>query len=64
MSENKLRRSSENKKIFGVCGGIAEYFGLDVTVLRVLWVVITFFTADVPGILIYLILALCMPRQD
>ena len=37
----KLYRSKNDKKISGVCGGIAEYFGIDATIVRLLWVNIT-----------------------
>ncbi|MBR4934972.1 MAG: PspC domain-containing protein [Anaerotignum sp.] len=38
----KLYRSKNDKKISGVCGGIAEYFGIDATIVRLLWVLATF----------------------
>lgn len=57
--EKKLYRSRTNKKLFGVCGGIAEYFEIDATVIRLLWV-LAVVCAGV-GILAYLIAALVMP---
>ncbi len=62
MSDKKLKRS-ENKKIFGVCGGLAEYFNLDVVVLRILWLVLTVVTGCAPGIIVYLVMALVMPKD-
>ena len=59
----KLYRSVVDKKLSGVCGGIAEYFELDSTVIRLLWVVMTLFSAAFPGILAYIICALVMPKQ-
>ncbi|MDQ2177745.1 MULTISPECIES: PspC domain-containing protein [Marinifilum] len=56
----KLQRSS-NKMIAGVCAGIAEYLGLDVTLVRVLYVLISIFSAGFPGLLIYVILWFVMP---
>lgn len=56
----KLQRSS-NKMIAGVCAGIAEYLGLDVTLVRVLYVLISIFSAGFPGLLIYIILWFVMP---
>ena len=59
-SEKRLTRSSSQKMIAGVCGGIAEYLGWDVTIVRLLWIVLTL--AGGSGILIYLILWLVMPQ--
>jgi len=58
--EKRLRKSRD-RKICGVCGGIAEYLNLDPTVVRVVWAVATVFTAFC-GALLYLILALVMPE--
>ena len=61
--KKKLKRST-NKAIAGVCAGIAEYFGLDVTLIRILYLLISIFSAGFPGLLIYLILWLVMPDYD
>ncbi len=61
--EKKLRRS-HNKMFAGVCAGIAEYFNLDVTIVRVAYVLISIFSAGFPGLLIYLILMLVMPMEE
>ncbi|MBQ9340006.1 MAG: PspC domain-containing protein [Paludibacteraceae bacterium] len=61
--EKKLKRSRD-KKLCGVCGGIAEYFELDPTVIRVLYAVLTVFSAAFPGLLLYFILALVMPKPE
>ncbi len=58
----KLTRSSSNKVIAGVCGGLAEYFGLDPTLFRVGYVLLSILSVGFPGILVYIILALVMPR--
>ncbi len=58
--DKKLRRSSRNNKIAGVCGGIAEYLGIDPTVIRVLFAVSVLFGGA--GIWIYIILAIVMPK--
>lgn len=63
MSEKKLHRSATEKKISGVCGGLAEYFDMDPTVVRIIWVLLTFLTASFPGLLIYIICALVMPVE-
>ena len=57
--EKKLYRSNSDKKIFGVCGGLAEYFGIDSTVVRLILVLAVLFGGV--GILAYLIAALIMP---
>ena len=59
----KLYRSS-NRILAGVCGGIAEYLNIDPTVVRVLYVVLSFFSAAFPGMLLYLILLLFIPNYD
>lgn len=58
----KLTRSDSEKVIAGVCGGIAEYFDLDPTLVRVGYVVLSIFSAGFPGIIVYLILAAVMPK--
>ena len=58
----KLTRSQTNRKISGVCGGIAEYLNVDVTVVRVAFVIATIIGIGSP-ILIYLILILVMPDK-
>ena len=62
MSEGKkLYRSSTNKKLFGVCGGLAEYFDMDATVIRVIYLLLLL-GAGV-GLLAYLVCALVMPEK-
>lgn len=61
--EKKLYRSQSDKKLCGVCGGIAAYFDIDSTVIRLLWVLATLFFGS--GVLCYIICALIMPiTQD
>lgn len=62
MEKKKLYRSRFNKKICGVCGGIAEYFGIDPMVVRVIWVILTFLPV-LPMIIIYIILAFVIPEN-
>ena len=59
-----LRRSREHRMIAGVVGGLAEYFGLNVTLLRVVYVVVSILSAAFPGILVYLLLWLIVPVED
>lgn len=63
MSEMKrLQRSTSNKMIAGVCAGIANYFNLDPTIIRILYVLMVFFAGF--GILLYLILWLVIPSES
>jgi phage shock protein C len=57
--EKRLHRSRTEKMIGGVCGGLAEYFEIDPTIVRAAWVVITLMAGV--GILLYLILWIVMP---
>ena len=58
-----LKRSN-NKMIAGVCGGIAEWLGWDATIVRVGYVLLSIFSAAFPGILVYIILWVVMPKAD
>jgi len=58
-----LRKSRTNRMIAGVVGGLAEYIGMDPTLARVLYVLISVFSAAFPGILVYLILLVVMPEE-
>ncbi len=60
--EKKLYKSS-NKKISGVCAGIAEFFEIDPTIVRVIYALVAFFTAALPCIVVYVILAFVMPES-
>ena len=59
--EKKLYKSREHKIIDGVCGGIAEYFGIDPTLVRLGWAL--FCVLGGSGILAYIIAAIIMPRR-
>lgn len=59
---NRLYRSARDKKLFGVCGGIAEATGIDSTLIRIVLVITTFFSGGAP-IPIYLIAAMVMPKD-
>ena len=59
----KLYLSRSDKKVFGVLGGLAEYFGVDSTILRVTFLFILIFTGFVPGLVFYLISALVIPKK-
>lgn len=60
--KKRLYKIEEGKKIDGVCGGIAEYFDVDPTLIRLLWIL--FSACGGSGILAYLIAAIIMPRKS
>ena len=59
--EKKLYRSRTSKKICGVCGGLAKYLNMDVTVVRLLAVLLTLFVGG--GLIAYIVAALVMPEE-
>lgn len=59
-----LRRSRRDRIIAGVVGGLADYFGLDPAVARIIYVLVSIFSAAFPGILVYIILWILIPQQD
>lgn len=60
--DKKLYKIEDGKKIWGVCGGIAEYFHLDPTIIRLIWLVFVFSFGT--GVLAYIIAALIMPKKS
>lgn len=61
MSKKRLRKSSRNKLVAGVCSGLADYLNIDVTILRIVWIILVLFYGI--GILAYIILWIVMPRS-
>ena len=61
MNEKKLYKCSTDKKLAGVCGGIAEYFNIDSTLVRLGWVLFSLLGGS--GLLAYIIAALIMPDR-
>lgn len=61
--EKRLTKSNTNKMLSGVLGGIGEYFGIDPTLIRVGYAALTVFSAGFPGLLLYIVLALIIPKQ-
>lgn len=62
MEEKKtLCKSKEDKKLFGVCGGLAKYFNISSVWIRLIWAILSLFYGS--GILIYLICALIIPEE-
>ena len=65
MAEYKvLRRSRSDKIIAGVCAGLADFFGLSATNVRILYVIISAISVAFPGIIVYLILWILIPLED
>jgi phage shock protein C len=64
MPTTKLARSKQHRMLWGVCGGIADWIGWDPTLVRVVYVLASVFSAAFPGILVYIILMLIMPESD
>lgn len=61
-SGNGVKRSRDNAMIGGVCAGFAEHYGWSLTGTRVVYVLLSILSAAFPGILVYLILWLILPR--
>ena len=61
--KKRLYRSANEKMLFGVCGGVAEYFDTDPTIIRLAWVVFGLASFG-SGILAYIIAAIVMPAQE
>jgi len=58
----KLYRSTRDRKLFGICGGLAEYLGVDATLLRILLIVVAVFSAG-SVILVYIIAGFVIPKE-
>ncbi|MFZ4450981.1 PspC domain-containing protein [Salibacterium aidingense] len=59
----KLVRSQSNRMLAGVCGGIADYFNVDPTLIRIVSVLLFFVTAGFPVLVAYIALAIIMPNE-
>ena len=58
-----LYRSNKNKVVAGVIGGLGEYFEVDPVLMRLIWLLILFSTGIVPGLIVYLIAILVVPKH-
>ena len=63
MTHKKLYRSATDKIIAGVCGGLAEYFEIDATIILLVWALLVIFTGFFPGVVAYVIAALIIPQR-
>ena len=64
MPIRRLTRSRANGSIAGVCAGLADYFGVDVVLVRLLWVIFSLATAVVGGVIVYVAAWIIMPEGD
>lgn len=62
MKKKKLYKSNKDKKLCGVCGGLADYFDIDSTFIRLIWIFLVLCVGT--GILAYFVAALIMPEKD
>ncbi len=62
-TNKKLYRSTQSRMLGGVCGGIAEYFNVDPTIIRVVYVLLSIFTACFPGLLVYILCLIIVPND-
>jgi phage shock protein C len=63
--KKKLYLSETDKKISGVCGGIAEYFDVDSTLVRLAWVILSLvFSLGIGGLIVYIVAALIIPQRQ
>ena len=60
--QKRLYKIEQGKKLDGVCGGIAEYFDIDPTLVRLAWILVTCFAGT--GIFAYILAAIIMPRKS
>ena len=60
--KKRLYKIEEGKKLWGVCGGIAEYFDIDSTIIRLIWLILIFCVGT--GVLAYIIAAIIMPKKS
>lgn len=59
----RLYRSTKDRVIAGVFGGLGEYLNIDPTVLRVAWVLVTIFSGLFPGVIAYILAAIIIPEE-
>jgi len=62
VNKSRLTRSN-NRVIAGVCAGLAEWLGWDIALVRLLYLLVSIFSAGFPGIIAYIILWIVMPEE-
>jgi phage shock protein C len=64
-NDKKLTRSVDNRWLAGVCGGLGEYFNIDPTIIRILFVLVTvIFSLGIGGLILYAVLWVLMPEAS
>lgn len=61
---DKLHRSKSDKIIAGVCGGLADWLGWEVSTVRIVYVLFSIFSAAFPGLIVYIVLWAVMPERE
>lgn len=64
MTNKRLYKSSTDKKLCGVCAGIANFFNIDPTIIHVIFAIAAIFTTGFPFTLLYIILAFILPEDN
>lgn len=59
----RLYRSKTENMLTGVCGGIAVYFNIDPTLVRLVWALVSLFSGGVPGVLLYVVCSFIIPEE-
>lgn len=59
----KLHRSRSDKVLTGLCGGLAEYLGVDSVIIRLIWLLIVVFTGFFPGVVVYIVASVLVPKN-
>ncbi len=59
----RLYRRRKGRKLLGVLGGLADFFGLDASLVRIAYLIITFFTLGIPGFILYMTMAFVVPVE-
>lgn len=60
---NTVHRSSQNRMLAGVCGGLGEALGVDPTILRLIWAALAILTAGIPLTILYIAAGLIIPEE-
>lgn len=61
--KKKLYKNKSTGMLFGVLSGVAEYFDIDVSLVRIAYVVLSIFSTFFPGFLLYIVMALILPDK-
>lgn len=59
----KIYRSKTKKMVSGVCGGLEDYLGIDVTIIRLVWIIFSLVSGTFPGLIAYIVAAAIIPEE-